>query len=1784
MNAEAIETPSNGRRRSWRPEMIGKRSIKRQLRRIISLVLGVGLICLLIYLLASPFWHPNSYLVVLSETDYGPDTGIPSAMAANDLDRMTEWSNRFAPLPWQSESNVTALSAPADILDLLQKLESHTFEKSDVLVLYIQARGIVIDGEPLITCKEFDVGSPADGTFAFSELVRRVGDLRPGTKLLVCHFEDREFDPRIGQLSGSFSQATSDAFRNSGRDGIWMLSSHGMLEQAAGSESLQASQFFFWLDRGLQGWADTDESESVDIAELHQYVYDNVLRASALRSNGYTVQTPRLDWGGDAPQPASSPTLVSTSGFQRDASNDSVATIAMARMAGDDTNPGGLAGLIGDARGMIPGGSAGAGTQGAGVNGESSRDETSSDENSGNNSADDGAPENSGKENTTASPGSDGSDDADAPPDAPDADSTESGTNGLAGLVPNSQGQVSSQGQVGSRAPASVGLKEIAKAWSVFEALKQGASPRAIDSAPHLWRQLERTLFWYERKTVEGNLDASSEQDLRRLTFALQELAKRKPVTESMHPLIGGISEQWAAAREYTAQESPASESIVRDYLTDPSLTAASWLQKHPQARESSDFSTRLAVQLADAPQIPADLARRAVTLRAMGERLARDPRVVSGMLRDQLMIADASRRKAERQLFDRTRTDWRSFSQSAMDVAETQYQKIESAVDALRSAYRTKVDILDSVPHYLELRMQFVLDPYAKLMTFQELQELIKQLVLLRNGIGNQDIAAASAAVRELEPYQIRLQRDPARYATSLQQQRRPNLHACEALSRSLALPFDQRRALSESLEQLDVEAWRSFDPNEPTGDLILSDRRRANLELVITQQIALQTQLLRFSSMGLNTPSAFDGLEKLQSDAVARLDDPQSVPFSDLVDQSRQVFVDSYDALPLAIRQTFQSIGNQGPANANATDVIRDCLQSVHLLDPRDLGRLDEELLLANLIDQASRDQLRLAIDRWEFEREDARDVDIAYVEAAIEQTTYELRVADPTSDVLRTQGDLSIEGPSRASLESVSERELFLRLSSSANEALPAWIILEYDDSLLDVETRNDVEPMDRWQWLNEVQSSSRLAVQRALWMQRDSTDPSSAQDPAMSLQRAIIYPERPELAGVEPTLVFERGANRELGLRVKRRVSVSAPTRLIVKLISANEYVRRELEIVFPKPPTLELTAGGPQLLSTPVDNGIILHPLPNRKTEFRLSLVNQTGGATACDLTLLAPVNAFTTAMPTGAVDRDRAQEVVQSLGPVTQVRRVEEVTVPPGDRIPLLPLFYESAENGAEPETEEKAKPKPIASPHGLVLRIDDRLTGETVFRKIGIAPQRPSRFLQPQIDFDVLTRRMEIRVNANSPGIIPPEGIDVSAEIRGRGTAKPVILNGVIDSPSYSAELLGYIPASVDWARVTLTIDNYPRAFVMDVPCSDSITNYERQAELFEVRLLSPSAGRSFSSAVDAIPVELQVDAPSGSFPFLATHEDYVEVGVDRDRDREFRDERPLRLRSDRSIEIFSLPSAKSLAIDVSVTDFKIEVPTRNARDIRANVLARLVSGRRSTWSEPIEVVLDGRGPDIEKIVLLPDRMARIGKKLDARIWVADAELSGVQKVEVVIDKEGKGEFPEEDPPIAAKLDQDRNWIAEVPLEEGQLQPGVYDVLVRATDNVDNTGPIRRVSIRVLEMSDDPDADRICEILGVASYWDVPLADAVVTLRRVESETPAQGTDESESATTPAKPVPGPTRTNSKGQYRLEGVYPGKYILRVKGLLRNKPRIEEKEIDVIPNRRRQIQVDFDIR
>ncbi|MEM1068949.1 MAG: carboxypeptidase-like regulatory domain-containing protein, partial [Planctomycetota bacterium] len=124
----------------------------------------------------------------------------------------------------------------------------------------------------------------------------------------------------------------------------------------------------------------------------------------------------------------------------------------------------------------------------------------------------------------------------------------------------------------------------------------------------------------------------------------------------------------------------------------------------------------------------------------------------------------------------------------------------------------------------------------------------------------------------------------------------------------------------------------------------------------------------------------------------------------------------------------------------------------------------------------------------------------------------------------------------------------------------------------------------------------------------------------------------------------------------------------------------------------------------------------------------------------------------------------------------------------------------------------------------------------------------------------------------------------------------------------------------------------------------------------------------------------------------------------------------------------------------------------------------------------------------------------------------------------------------------------------------------------------------IRRVSIRVLEMSDDPDADRICEILGVASYWDVPLADAVVTLRRVESETPAQGTDESESATTPAKPVPGPTRTNSKGQYRLEGVYPGKYILRVKGLLRNKPRIEEKEIDVIPNRRRQIQVDFDIR
>ena len=127
---------------------------------------------------------------------------------------------------------------------------------------------------------------------------------------------------------------------------------------------------------------------------------------------------------------------------------------------------------------------------------------------------------------------------------------------------------------------------------------------------------------------------------------------------------------------------------------------------------------------------------------------------------------------------------------------------------------------------------------------------------------------------------------------------------------------------------------------------------------------------------------------------------------------------------------------------------------------------------------------------------------------------------------------------------------------------------------------------------------------------------------------------------------------------------------------------------------------------------------------------------------------------------------------------------------------------------------------------------------------------------------------------------------------------------------------------------------------------------------DVVAVRILNPKSGKSLSSPQVELPVDLEVDAPWGAFD---ERRDYIEIGLDRNRDRELRGDPTLKIFSDRQadVELLDWTGAGVLSVTARVGDLKLALPAAGLQNIRSNVLARVQVGAKVSWSEPVEVRL---------------------------------------------------------------------------------------------------------------------------------------------------------------------------------------------------------------------------------
>ena len=665
-----------------------------------------------------------------------------------------------------------------------------------------------------------------------------------------------------------------------------------------------------------------------------------------------------------------------------------------------------------------------------------------------------------------------------------------------------------------------------------------------------------------------------------------------------------------------------------------------------------------------------------------------------------------------------------------------------------------------------------------------------------------------------------------------------------------------------------------------------------------------------------------------------------------------------------------------------------------------------------------------------------------------------------------------------------------------------------------------------------------------------------------------------------AALPPTYRLRAGQAEPLRLLVHSKNGARQGARLIVKAIAAGEpTVRHEIDVTLPATQTIELAVNGPTGSWTQGDSQISLYPFPNRKTDFRLSLINNGPTDRTVDIDLVALDRKVTVVPPAAALSADDAAVLFNRFGPTRLVATLSKVVVPTGGKPVPLP-FPKPAEKkpgeapmpetpppaastsaspsaspaavAVKPATEEPPPPPRPVLDRGLLAVVTDRETGlKTIFR-IDIEPQRPRRYVRPQVGYSLDRETLEIRVAPQDKALLPADGVRVHAQI---GVPLPAgtqaQLDGEIKAPDYVANLYCELPSdAAKIVPVRLTVDGYPRAFVYHVPLGIQSSDLAEETDLREIRITSPEPEAAYKAPVESIMVDAQVDAPLGAFQ---NPDDLLEIGIDVDRDRDLRGSEPrVQFAADRQVNIWLDRAGPGgfFALDTKIADFHLAVPTPALQNARVSVLGRIFAAGKTGWSEPVDILLDGMPPRLERVELRPPAVV-IGPDVEVSVWATDDNLSSVAKVEVGFDTAGHGKFDDTVEPFELSRDDTGRWFSKLPTKT--LEPGMLSLLVRMTDRAGNVSDYAKVKCRIITKAeaDAAKAAPLAKLSGTVVFGNDPVAGVEMTL------------------TSDKGPKIPPAKTDSSGFFSFTNLPPGKYKLAAKAVLHNKTRKTEQDVTV---------------
>jgi hypothetical protein len=861
-----------------------------------------------------------------------------------------------------------------------------------------------------------------------------------------------------------------------------------------------------------------------------------------------------------------------------------------------------------------------------------------------------------------------------------------------------------------------------------------------------------------------------------------------------------------------------------------------------------------------------------------------------------------------------------------------------------------------------------------------------------------------------------------------------------------------DIERQLAQGVDELASSPYEPGDSERITALLktaLLSGEQRAKC---IAARIEADAELMRgfetspassaIAAPQINTARAALAVDQLKVERMAlEMFSPaaqeQTSDWSDLAQADSNTIVEASNALGDWLFNLNSIITANAKANSNLSDPsrrtqrfeqLRRAGEGLYLVDASDVNTMsaEESSVIQQVRNAVWYDLLRSLRER--------------FVHAQADASTGEV---ETLRQLANRCGTLASKIPGQPEIANVEAPQLAIQVSTSAAELVavdeatinfivqsfgydgPVWVVAQYDPNAIAVTGVN-------WTILDQEEVIDALI------------DEASTGNPG--------YPYWPQgRQNITETMTLTTGQTRELGVKVRRLSNARGDTTLVLKAIGDQNYIRQQIPVHLPGRQDLEISVAGARSIRRKLESKTGL--FANRTQELTIYIKNTGTKERSVVASIYAPQQVVKATIPTGSLEATAAGQILQRIGAKSGIALGSlPLKLTPGSAPQALHFDFQTPENkmllGASPQDG----PIKLNLPYGLLLDIVDSEKGEHTIRWFQFEVWRPHTFLKSWANYDPGSRRLVVTAEAIAPELCPDGEIELTLEVdkrfvsaRGGGS-----YTTFLKAPNFRGELETTLtgrwprdldPLAEDFLPIRVNVDKYPRGFEFRLPKTTTIANLLPSKDKASLRFVSPQPDAAYKAA-DSITARVQVEVPEGYFNGSNS---FAEVGIDRNQDRELRDEESVVLRSDRQLELFAkLPTnGGTLAFEPVVRDFDLTLRTAGISDREVNVLGQLTAAGRVAERSYIPIVLDGEGPELGVI-----KLVRKGPMLIVDLNPQD--LTGIHTVEAAFESSTEVKWE------PGKRGDGGRWFVE--LNTKDLSPGEYMVLLRATDVVGNT------------------------------------------------------------------------------------------------------------------------------